>query len=121
MWSSSRWNKERKKKGAGETGWATAHFPALGHDTTYCIVKGKDTGPQGRTVGGHDTASSLATRPHDMANKGPLHGWPVRGESGSARAHGLATAVCHDTKFCIVTGGSDTALRHGSSACNTTL
>ena len=30
--------KKKKKKRAEEAGWATAHFPALGHDTICCIV-----------------------------------------------------------------------------------
>ena len=69
-----------------EAGWATAHFPALGHDTTYCIVIGKGTGAQGCTVGGHDKASSPTTRPHHTTNKGPRHGRP---------ATGLAAALAH--------------------------
>ena len=30
----------KKKKGAEEAGWATAHFLALGHDTMCCIMIG---------------------------------------------------------------------------------
>ena len=112
---------EKKKSVFREAGLATAHFPALGHDTIYCIVTGKGTGAQGCAAGGHDTASSPATQPHDTASKGPRHPRPARGASGSARSHGLATTVCRDTKFGIVTGGGDIALRHGSSACDTAL
>ena len=107
--------KRKKKSVCREVGWATAHFPALGQDTTYCIVTGKGTSMQRRTTGDHNTASSPATRPHDTASKGPRHGRPAHGASSSVRAHGLATTVCRDTKFCIVIGGGDTALRHGSS------
>ena len=65
-------------------------------------------------------------------SRAPRHGqqrpitWPVRGHdmtglrvgASSARARVLA-AVCHDIKFCIVTGGGNTALRHCISAYNT--
>ena len=68
-------------------------------------MTGKGTGAQGRVIGGHDTTNSPVTRPHDTASKGPRQGRLARGASGSSRPHGLATAVCRDTKFCIATGG----------------
>ena len=72
LWSSSRRKKNekkmmskkrRKKKQCKKAGWATAHFPALCHDTMYCIVIGKGIGAQG-----------CAARPYDTAGEGLRYG-----------------------------------------------
>ena len=121
-----------------EAGWTTTHFPALGHDTTYCIVIGKGTGTQGLVVGGHDMANSPTTRPQDMTGQcagqaaacAPTS-WPLgcvtiqflyrKGEGGLVSRHSVrhdcdttpralryCTAVRHDARH-----SDDTALRHG--------
>ena len=73
----------KKKKQCRKAGWATAHFPALCHDTMYCIVTGKGTSAQGCAARPCDTAETG----HDTV--GPRRGraarelkaWPLGGVS----------------------------------------
>ena len=56
----------KKQICAGEgAGWATAHFPVLGHDITGCIVPQDSWGHMARC----DMASSAVTRPCDTAQQ----------------------------------------------------
>ena len=109
-------------------------FSSLGHDTTDCIVTQGRAGAVSRR--GDMTPRRCDTTPRrcDTTLKrpairpaGPRHGRPTCGASGSPHAHGLATVVCHDTKFCIVAEGqplcrdtgcdtTPSALRYGTGA-----
>ena len=76
--------------------WATAHPPALGHDTMVCIVKGM----------AGCTAKGVTIRPglgHDTAEHEPQYGVQCA-RYGRQRARGLVGGECRDTKLCIVTG-----------------
>ena len=71
-----------KKKQCRKAGWATTHFPALCHDTMYCIVIGKGTGTQGRAVRPCDTTGEGRQYSQDK----PRHGRQLAGACGKARA-----------------------------------
>ena len=83
--------------------WATAHPPALGHNTMVCIVTSMDgcteNGPRhGRARPRHDRAMLRHSRDEGCDTV------------GNTRVRGLAGGVCRDTKFCIVTGARDWSL-----------
>ena len=85
----------KKKKRAEEAGWATAHFPALGHDTMCCIVTAMAWAHMAR----HDTAGQARWGVQQALR----HGQPALRHSRPARS--LATGVCRDTIVCIMTEG----------------
>ena len=115
----SSWNE--KKKQCRKAGWATAHFPALCHDTMYCIMIGKGIGAQG-----------CAARPCDTAGEGLRYGgggpaiwprhWPRHGRL-CAKACSIARAAWlmegRDTKFCIVAEGTTLSRDTASQGCDT--
>ena len=77
--------------------WATAHPPALGHDTMVCIV----------TSMAGCAAKEATTRPGKAMTRTSNSETRSRGRldmTESARAGGLAGGECRDTKHCIVTG-----------------
>ena len=92
----------KKKKSAGEAGWATAHFHfVLGHDTTNCIVTQAHRGVHGQARHGQQR---VTTRPR-YDQEALRHDRLARGASGSARAHGLAAGGESRYKFCFMAKG----------------
>ena len=106
--------KKKKKKGAQEAGWATAHFLSLSHDTASCIVTQAHRGVHGQARHGQQCITTRPRHGRNTASKGPRHGRLARGASGSASAHSLAAGVCHDTYGCIVTGRACLVSRHSA-------
>ena len=101
----------KKKNYAQETGIGYCPF-SLCAGSRYSKLY-RDTTEQGRAVGGHDTANSPATRPHDKAGPRARACGKVRARAcGKARARGLASRVCCNTIICIVKGGVGLASRH---------
>ena len=84
-------------------------FSSLGHDTIDCIVTQQGTGTHGQAR--HDQQRAM-TRPaarHGTASKGPRHGLPAGGASGSACARPSHWGVSR-YKILYRDRGSDTVL-----------
>ena len=111
---------EKKKKVSGSRG-GYCPFPSLGHDTTYCIVTQQGVQstirPSGCVLG--RAAGLRYGQPHTR------HDRPAHRESGMRPRAAWSLGVCHDTKFCIMTGrnntGCDTTQQHACARCDTTL
>ena len=121
----------KKNSGVAEkAGWATTHFPALGHDTMCCIVTNMACERSWARMARHDKIGQArwgAQQGLRHSAAGPCDTAGLHAGRVATHTRGLATGVRRDTKFCIVAEGrplcrdtacdtAPNALRYGAGA-----